>query len=424
MMRPSHQAVEKPDQQSRSTPLPIYSDVELRDLPSPMWQVDDLIQAQSLAGVYGSEGVGKSFLCLDIAFCIGLGIPFHGRKVAQGNVIYIYAEGVPGAKIRSEAWKQEHGLKPDDSGNVWFIPTSVDPTDRRGRGLKELLETIKATVPDVDLVIIDTLARCFGGGNENDTQDMNTFSNRCDGIRKELEATSLVVHHKGWEEKRERGNRAFRANFDTMIEMSGSSSRLKVECKKQKDGNPFTAFQLRRVQVTIPSGDTSCVLRGVGEQSVAIPSLKNRERNALAALSECGDLGATYAEWMARAIKNGMAGGTFKRTLRDDLKPRALVTTRQAGDPSKGFRYQLTPAGKLALGVQDGGGPDTANKLTEERGVQPEVQPKTPAPQAESNGSKLGPQEVQDPWPSLGPSGGAYKAPHEPKADVGISEKA
>ena len=47
---------------------------------------------------------------------------------------------------------------------------------------------------DVGLIIVDILARTFGGHNENSTQDMNHFINNCDML-KSNERSVIIVHH-------------------------------------------------------------------------------------------------------------------------------------------------------------------------------------------------------------------------------------
>src|ERR1019366_824056 len=46
--------------------------------------------------VFGKKKTAKTLYCLEMAFCIAFGIPFHGLPTKQGPVIYILAEG--GAK--------------------------------------------------------------------------------------------------------------------------------------------------------------------------------------------------------------------------------------------------------------------------------------------------------------------------------------
>jgi putative DNA primase/helicase len=67
------------------------------------------------------------------------------------------------------------------------------------------------------IIIIDTLARNFGGGNENSTEDMSQFVAHIDKhLRDRFNATVLLVHHTGHgSAERGRGSRALKAAVDT-----------------------------------------------------------------------------------------------------------------------------------------------------------------------------------------------------------------
>ena len=98
-----------------------------------------------------------------------------------------------------------------------FIPATFNLLDEA-----EIDEVIQIARDDLgqnpSLVVIDTLARNFGGGNENATQDMNLFITNLDRLKAEFGCTVLVVHHTGKDAaKKERGNTALRGASDTMI---------------------------------------------------------------------------------------------------------------------------------------------------------------------------------------------------------------
>ena len=71
----------------------------------------------------------------------------------------------------------------------------------------------------VQLVIIDTLARSMGAGDENSSQDMGAFIAACDQIRRATGATVLIVHHSGKSSNAgARGSSALLGAVDTAIE--------------------------------------------------------------------------------------------------------------------------------------------------------------------------------------------------------------
>ena len=53
--------------------------------------------------LYGPSNTGKSFLALDIAHHVAKGAPWGGRRVRQGNVLYVAAEGGSGFNNRVAA---------------------------------------------------------------------------------------------------------------------------------------------------------------------------------------------------------------------------------------------------------------------------------------------------------------------------------
>lgn len=106
----------------------------------------------------------------------------------------------------------------------------------------------------VELIIFDTLARCFGGSDENDARDMGAFIEGCDVIKRETGATVLVVHHSGKDEaKGARGSSAFRAALDAEfnIKREGEAKALVLTCTKMKDSEEHErhAYDLRMAEL-------------------------------------------------------------------------------------------------------------------------------------------------------------------------------
>jgi phage/plasmid primase-like uncharacterized protein len=79
------------------------------ELTEIKWVVDDYIEADSLAQVFGDPGGGKSFVAIDLACCVATGKPWHGHDVKQGSVFYIAGEGHNGLARRLKAWQIGNG---------------------------------------------------------------------------------------------------------------------------------------------------------------------------------------------------------------------------------------------------------------------------------------------------------------------------
>src|SRR5262249_16470494 len=131
-----------------------------------------------------------------------------------------------------------------------------------------MIEASRRRWPDIDhwLVAIDTLARCFGDGDENATRDMNTFVGRCDTIRIKSRAAVLVLHHLGNDQSTGlRGSIALKAAADTIIEIDGIEDTRTARVDKLKDGavGDLCCSRLKPIEVgTDDVGDPiiSCVI--------------------------------------------------------------------------------------------------------------------------------------------------------------------
>lgn len=203
------------------------------------WLVKGYIPSKSFGVVYGQSGSYKSFQVLDWACSIASGIDWMGRKVKSGLVYYIAAEGAVAFHKRVKGWCDVH-LEGEDIPNLQTIGSAPDLTDN-GQ-VSEVIEVILANaellgVP-VRMVVIDTLARCFGGHDENSASDMGAFVVSCDRIKEATGATVVVVHHSGKDEtKGARGSSALRAacDFEYCIKRNDGGNSYDMDCTKSKD---------------------------------------------------------------------------------------------------------------------------------------------------------------------------------------------
>ena len=104
---------------------------------------------------------------------------------------------------------------------------SSERCDQRGAGKLDRLDLDHGRSPV--LIIIDTLARTFGGGDENKQNDMNAYVSAVDRLKKATGAHVMIVHHSGVHENaRERGSNVLRGAADTVIkvERKGNDIRL------------------------------------------------------------------------------------------------------------------------------------------------------------------------------------------------------
>jgi hypothetical protein len=265
------------------------------------WLIDGVLEANTTGLFYGDPGTYKSFLVLDQALHIAIGRDWHGHAVQQGPVIYIAGEGHGGLARRVAAWQTEHGI--DLSGeDIYFSERAASLYDEESAlQVVEAVGEIASRTDRPAVVIIDTLARNFGGGDENSNTDMGVFLDHVDRlIRHAYSATVIVVHHTGQAAKdRARGASALRAgvDFEYRTELTGPL-KVKVICTKMKDAEPpeDLFFEGRSVLVGTPTEAhelTSLVFHKCAAHVVELPgpdSLKGKQRELYDLIDEQGPI--------------------------------------------------------------------------------------------------------------------------------------
>ena len=170
--------------------------------PATSWLVREYLELDSLAAIFGDSEAGKSFLAIDLACHVAHGLPWCGHTTKQGIVLYIAGEGQNGLKRRFKAWHEKHGLPVKKNIAVRTIPAALCEPSK----VNELVAFIKKLLASIGddqpvFIVIDTLNRNFGNGNENDTKDMTSFVSGMDCIRTATGACLMVVHHCGHGDK-------------------------------------------------------------------------------------------------------------------------------------------------------------------------------------------------------------------------------
>jgi hypothetical protein len=238
-------------------PLPTLSIGQLLESTSPPALIKDVLTEGGTSLVYGASGLGKTQLVLYTAGHLSTGqASVFGRKIRRKvGCIYVAAEGRGGLKARAEALAQHTGIRLTE-GAFEIVATAVDLFAPHA-DTPRLVATVKAAALrmgcEVGLIVIDTLARSMGDGDENSTRDMNQFVRNVDRVREDTGAHVCIVHHVGKDADRgPRGSYALFANVDTVIELrkdSGSKITTATITKQRdgEDGVTLTAFKLRRV---------------------------------------------------------------------------------------------------------------------------------------------------------------------------------
>ncbi len=231
---------------SRRLQLTRADQIEMRP---PHWLLRGMLERDTFALVFGEPGCGKSFLAIDWACRIATGTPWRGHAVNAAPVVYVAGEGQQGFGRRIRAWSEHSGVSVE--GAPLFVGPSVAIPDMEG--LTELVLAIRALPEPPALIVLDTLARCFGGGDENSTQDMSKFVSACDVIRQYYRCTILVVHHTGHADKsRARGAIALKAALDAEYRLTNNEVGMRLTATKMKDAEMPPPVGLELVAVELP----------------------------------------------------------------------------------------------------------------------------------------------------------------------------
>lgn len=241
-------------QQKTDLPLLWFDDIE------PCLDVRDFVQGvlveQGAAVVYGESNAGKTFWTTDLALHVAAGMPWNGRRIEAGGVIYCVLEGGAGFRNRVAAWRSKHAMNGKELPFA-AIPASLNllhpsaDTPRLVAAIKAAAERIGGPVK---LVVIDTLSRALAGGNENAPDDMGALVGNMDTIRTATGASVLFVHHSGKDQaKGARGHSLLRAAVDTEIEVAAdedtpAKTATVAKQRELKKGDVF-GFTLETVEL-------------------------------------------------------------------------------------------------------------------------------------------------------------------------------
>lgn len=211
-------------------PIPMLNTAQMVNQPPVRWLVEKLIPEDSFTLIAGEYGAGKSFVMLDVAFHVALGVSWHGNKVEQGSVVYLASEGSRGLQKRMEAWMIKRELDIDEPIPLYTIPQAIDLTNPFI--FKKLLNKIPQ---DTKLMIIDTL-HTFMDGDENSAQDVKPLLDTIRQLNRNGIAVA-VVHHLN-KSGSIRGSNSIPAGADAVFEVKRDdvdTKRIQIKCTKQKD---------------------------------------------------------------------------------------------------------------------------------------------------------------------------------------------
>jgi hypothetical protein len=227
----------------------MFDDIE--DNAKKEWVVEGFIAAGEFSYVVGKPSSGKSAIFTDAACHVGAGMEWHGRKVKKGLVVYLAAERGKVTRRRMMAFRKEYDVS---GAAVAVIEGAVDLTNGLADAVT-LAERIVELGKDCGLppvwIIVDTLSRTFGGGDQNKSQDMGKFVRAVDTIIEKTGAHVSVIHHTPWEQERAKGAIDLDGAVDASFIVRNNNGRYTLRCDGGNDQEEglITAYTMKSVVV-------------------------------------------------------------------------------------------------------------------------------------------------------------------------------
>jgi 5S rRNA maturation endonuclease (ribonuclease M5) len=231
----------------------------MENIEPPDFVIKSIVEADSLCLLYGSAKAGKSFVSISMAASVSMGLDWYNHKTKEGLVVYLAGEGQRGIARRLLAWQQLHGFNIKKSKFHFSNRGAQLLDDDESLLLRDEILTLQDHYNEPPkMIVIDTLARNFGAGNENSTEDMNRFVASIDRyLREEFGSAIVLVHHTGHDAaSRARGSSVLPAAVDWSYQVSREDDEdvtmyLNFEQTLIKDGRPLPSmrFQFQEVEL-------------------------------------------------------------------------------------------------------------------------------------------------------------------------------
>ena len=309
------------------------ADVVLDDVLKTEYLIKGVLERQSNAVLFGHWNVGKTFMVLDMAASIACGLPWFGKRVKAGRVLYLGYEGLRAMKKRLSALRDKYPMLNDRTTPFRYEGLTAPLT--RPEGVKEFGAVLAAFARlhggAPDLIIIDPLANALGG-DDSDAMLMGALNELVAVTIKRQHCTVMRVHHSGHgNQDRARGHSSLPAGVDTEIQVTEQEVKL---TKQRDDVRGTLFFKLDVVKLgTDADGDpvTTCIVQQIEDNPLS-PELSRPQREVLDALLRMRGEGGR----VTKTEVNDQMPASYTATQKREML-RALETKQYLRSEGKGF---------------------------------------------------------------------------------------
>jgi AAA domain len=350
--------------------------------------VPNLLHEKGVTTIVAPPGEGKTTATFSMGLSIGIGL-WGGELIKRRPLVWIPGEDQEGLRAIFEAWTKHN---PDRHPDAHYMEEPTDfSDDREVEKLAVLVEERGIVRP---VFVADALADILGDLNEDKAHDINQVYRNVWRVVKRFDAAFVVLHHSGWDEKRERGSTAIRAKSNILIQIvrfDPEAGHVELKHNKLRGGKRLEQFFLRvklipvegyKEPIPIVTGPLTEFDKVMTEP---VEMEEQHARELVQVMVQHFPQGATNSQLEKRS---GMKDSTFKRALGCASKEKGWLV----GGGGRGKKYNLNPNGCWKEGGSDKGSTSGPGH-TPYRGVDP-LDPK----EVRSNGpdwTQVGPL---DPW--------------------------
>ena len=193
------------------------------------WAVEDVVVRNTVSVMVGMWGAGKTAISLDMALHQSLGLPWHDKETKHGVVIYVALENATDVERRVRAWRQRAERVGIDTSKLAFYlwKSSCALVSKDGKPTVDETDLIEIANRasqhyglSVNQIIIDTVAKSIGSGDENDAGDAGRYMQGMQRVAEGTGANVMALHHPPKAGTDPRGSGAFSADGDTVLNIT------------------------------------------------------------------------------------------------------------------------------------------------------------------------------------------------------------
>ena len=325
----------------------LSSDQFVGSMQPPVYIIDGILQQGRAHSLTGYTGHGKTTLAMHLMLCVALGEDFCGAECEAGATLFIAGENPDNVKYQYAAAIAAIEKKPAE------VPAYFLPGHFQMSAQEDELHQQAAQIPNLRLIIIDSLQSFFEGDSDNSNVEMIQAAQRFRRLAENLPskpAVIVIAHPAGKKADKTnllpRGGSSFTneldGNFTVWAEPDGTQV---MHWEGKHRGPPFEPLNLMMVDCqfdhitdhkgrAMPLKYTRQQL--IIEQANAARRAEDRDREALMILDAEP---RTAIRALAEALH--VSRSTAQRTI-DTLKAEKLIRRKQKG-------WHLTDDGKAFL---------------------------------------------------------------------------